>query len=352
MRKASFLVLPVMIVFLAACNRPTELTMLGGAPGPKAWIDAPLDGSELSFDAYEVVFHVSDSSGMRAVQLVANEDVLYSSDNAGEQGIDTFRQLWNPPGPGEYELRARVQSSEGTWSPDAIARVVIRGEAEEPESLDETPETTLPTPTPTPTSTLTPTSTPEPPAAEEGEPSAVLMRNAHCRRGPSSEYSIMTSALEGWVVPLEGQPESRYSGWWYVLLPEFNVRCWIGGSSLDISGDTTGLPVILAPPLLPTETPPPTMPPIPTAPSNVRKTSITCGPLSLTIAWNDNSTNEAGFRVFRNNVLIATLSANTTTYTDNGIALGADYTYAVEAFNDQGTSARASQFIVGCPPLY
>ncbi|MBN2556513.1 MAG: hypothetical protein JXA97_11285 [Anaerolineales bacterium] len=346
MRKASLFLILFLASSLSACNRPTTLSLTGLATGPKAWIDAPLDGSELPLAPYEIVFHVSDSDGMRAVQLVANGDVLHTSDRGGESGINTFRQRWNPPGPGEYELRARVQNRDGQWSPDAVAEVVVVVPALESDAV-ETGSAAI-TPTPAATPTFTPTPTPGP-SSEDEEPTAELTRNAHCRYGPSGDYAIMTSALSGWIVPLEGQPEARHSGWWYVLLPEYGVRCWIGESSLDIRGETSSLPIILAPTLA---TPTPTTPPIPAAPSNVHKASLTCGPLSLTLAWNDNSNNETGFRVFRNNVLIAIVPANSTSYTDNTIGLGADYTFAVEAFNDYGSSARASQFIVGCAPLY
>jgi murein DD-endopeptidase MepM/ murein hydrolase activator NlpD len=60
-----------------------------------------------------------------------------------------------------------------------------------------------------------------------------------------------------------------------------------------------------------------------------------------TLTWIDDSSIEEGFRIYRNGDRIATLSANTTSFTDNGAPRVA-LTYEVEAFNDAGRSPRRS----------
>ncbi|HPR41823.1 MAG TPA: fibronectin type III domain-containing protein [Candidatus Methanofastidiosa archaeon] len=74
-------------------------------------------------------------------------------------------------------------------------------------------------------------------------------------------------------------------------------------------------------------------------------TTLTANALSTTsieLAWNDNADNEDGFKVFRNGTLIATLPANTTSYTDEGLECGTSYTYYVMSYNDVGNSAASN----------
>jgi hypothetical protein len=60
---------------------------------------------------------------------------------------------------------------------------------------------------------------------------------------------------------------------------------------------------------------------------------------SVTLEWIDMSDNELGFYLYRDGSLIATLPANTETYTDHP-PRGAAHTYGIEAYNNAGVSAR------------
>jgi len=77
----------------------------------------------------------------------------------------------------------------------------------------------------------------------------------------------------------------------------------------------------------------------PTAPSTMSAATTSS---SATISWNDNSSNETGFNLYRYNgsawTKIATLGANTTSYTDSGLTANLTYYYAVEAYNSSGTA--------------
>ncbi|GAA0565636.1 fibronectin type III domain-containing protein [Chitinophaga japonensis] len=88
------------------------------------------------------------------------------------------------------------------------------------------------------------------------------------------------------------------------------------------------------------------LPTIPAAPTNLVGTAVSGSGINL--VWNDNSTNETAFEVYRsanntsNYVLIATLAANAAaqaSYADSGLFANAVYYYRVRAKNDGGNSA-------------
>lgn len=84
----------------------------------------------------------------------------------------------------------------------------------------------------------------------------------------------------------------------------------------------------------------------PAAPSAVSATGLNHA--SIRINWTDNSANETGFRVYKsddndqNFVLVATLPANTATYTDQGLFANAIRYYKVSAYNANGESYAAA----------
>jgi len=64
------------------------------------------------------------------------------------------------------------------------------------------------------------------------------------------------------------------------------------------------------------------------------------------LEWNDNSTNEVGFRIYRTigstTSMLIELGPNTTSYEDNNFTSGETYTYTVCAHNDSGESCSSS----------
>src|SRR5207249_4055499 len=76
----------------------------------------------------------------------------------------------------------------------------------------------------------------------------------------------------------------------------------------------------------------------PAAPTNLTARGVSGSQINL--AWQDNASNEAGFRIEQCQgagctafVEIATVPANVTTYQDAGLTLGTSYTYQVRAYN-------------------
>ena len=85
----------------------------------------------------------------------------------------------------------------------------------------------------------------------------------------------------------------------------------------------------------------------PSAPENLRASGVTVS--SITLAWDDVSSNEDGFEVERKSgpagtfSRIATVGASVERYTDGGRPEGTAYSYRVRAFNDIGDSAYSNQ---------
>jgi hypothetical protein len=107
---------------------------------------------------------------------------------------------------------------------------------------------------------------------------------------------------------------------------------------------------------MPTPTPTPTPTPIPTPapPSGLTATPGAC--LKINLSWTDNSTNEDGFKIERSGdnitfTQIATVPANTTTYTAQQTQAGLRY-FRVRAYNINGNSPysnSASSYSGVCP---
>lgn len=81
--------------------------------------------------------------------------------------------------------------------------------------------------------------------------------------------------------------------------------------------------------------------PVPEPPSNLRQIGRTI--TSITLTWQDNSTDETGFYIYVQNGntwnRIATLGANATTHTITDLQCGQSYTYRVSAYSNDGESA-------------
>ena len=86
----------------------------------------------------------------------------------------------------------------------------------------------------------------------------------------------------------------------------------------------------------------PTPPGAPAAASNASATAISAS--SITINWQDNSNDESGFNILRSTsattgfALVGTSGANTTSYTDTGLAASTTYYYEVVAENTAGNA--------------
>lgn len=80
---------------------------------------------------------------------------------------------------------------------------------------------------------------------------------------------------------------------------------------------------------------------IPAAPS-LLTVIATCGP-EILLNWTDNATNESGFKIERSTggafAQIATVAANSASFTDSTVAVSTEYLYRVRAYTSDGNSA-------------
>ena len=177
--------------------------------------------------------------------------------------------------------------------------------------------------------------TPTPPLPSP--PMAKFIKNAFCRKGPGTEYGTAAAYELGQETELIGRSEPGRPPWWYTVL-----RCWVSDSTVETRGPVDELLFIPASPTRVPAAPPET-------PARLRITEVVCDAKQyrVSIGWIDQADNEDGYRVYRDGAVIATLGANSTSYTDNPPKPG-PHIYEVEAFNDGGASTRQSVQDKGC----
>ena len=113
------------------------------------------------------------------------------------------------------------------------------------------PATPLPLPSATPLPSLTPlpTLTPTNPAsATPTVPTATLIKNANCRKGPSQAYEVVTSFLKGQVLEIVGRNDDLSNTWWQVKIPgSKKSKCWISLTTAQATGNMDDIPTIYPP---------------------------------------------------------------------------------------------------------
>lgn len=84
----------------------------------------------------------------------------------------------------------------------------------------------------------------------------------------------------------------------------------------------------------------------PSVPSGLRATATTSSNISLSwSAATDSGSGLAGYKLYRNSVQVANISAGTTSYTDSGLSPGTSYTYTISAYDNAGNQSAQSTSI-------
>jgi hypothetical protein len=184
--------------------------------------------------------------------------------------------------------------------------------------------TRTPSLTPSPIPTLTPT---------YSTPILKVNESTNCRSGPGQSFEILITFQPGTTVEIVGRyPQDNY---WVVKNPNGGT-CWIWGEYSTATGSHWTVPSMTPPPA-PTQSPP--------APPGSLEYEYSCtlaGEVTTSLTWTDRANNEQGYRIYRNGMLVAELSANTTAYLDTFISGGGLISYGVSSFNAAGNSAQAT----------
>lgn len=174
-----------------------------------------------------------------------------------------------------------------------------------------------------------------PSAGTQSAGAATLTINdpTNCRSGPGSTFQLITAFTPGTTLQIVGKDTAH--NYWLVLIPKTQNTCWASGEYATASGNYQSLPE--ATPAVANQT-------IPARPGSFQYSwSCPGGSLTTQMTWTESSTNQTGFNVYRNGVLIVSLPAGSTSYTDSTIVpVGSSITYGITAFNQNGESSPRS----------
>lgn len=242
-------------------------------------------------------------------------------------------------------LACNLPSNQSVAQPPDLAGTITAQAMILLESSNTPTFTSLPAFTETPSLTPTVTLTPTP-----SVPQVTVTAATNCRTGPGTEYDLLFTLQPGQVAQIVGT--DLPDNYWIINMPGGGV-CWLWGQYAVVSGNIAGLQQFAVPP-----TPTPS---IPANPSGLKITfhcalsnvGLLHNDVEVDLSWQDNATNEDGYYVYRDNDLLVTLDANSTSYSDTARQPALKIvgnpnpttTYSVQAFNAAGKSKKISKSI-------
>jgi hypothetical protein len=185
-----------------------------------------------------------------------------------------------------------------------------------------------PTPLPAATATMAP-------------PRLYVNADVKCRSGIGSNFRVVVSFPAPTTVDMIAKDSADAA--WLVQVPNSTDSCWVQAQESSPSGSFQALPEM---------TPQPSTEQLPSAPIALSYPFF-CAyeqgllyKVTIKLSWTNTAKDANGFRVYRENVLVTELPADTTSFTDNAdVQIGSSLTYSVEAYNDAGASPRLVQTI-------
>ncbi len=186
------------------------------------------------------------------------------------------------------------------------------------------------------TATPISTETPIPPTSTPPlTPKITLTKNSNCRKGPNTLYNIVDQIAQSQALTVIGRNEQNT--WWQVLTAN-GRECWIFYENASPNTDFSGLPVGIAPPL-------------PNTPINFTVSNQVCQPsqnkFEVTMRWSSGG-GETAFRLYRDGKRLIEVKASKLNFKDLKAPLNRSLTYEIEAVNEHGVSARATQTVSAC----
>jgi hypothetical protein len=172
------------------------------------------------------------------------------------------------------------------------------------------------------------------------QPMASVGDITNCRKGPGKDYERVTQILPADSVKIIGFFSPNY---WVVSTKD--GECWLSGEFATPVGSFAAVPTVTAPP-----TPNGGAPEAATFPKN--GWTFFCydnGRADITLKWNDNAVTESGYRVLRNDEMIAELPANATDFAETiDLLSGQSVGYQIQAYNLSGET-NSSVAKMACP---
>jgi hypothetical protein len=162
-------------------------------------------------------------------------------------------------------------------------------------------------------------------------PMLTVQEPTNCRTGPGEEYEVIFTYLSGKELEIVGRYDP--GNFWLVKSNESPTgTCWLWGQYVEVIGSYWTVASV---------TPPPTSTSAPPRAPGIVKWEFFCsgGTLTFNVTWADNTTDETGYRVFRNGEQAAELAANSTTYTDT-VEVSGDQSleYYLQVYSPSGTA--------------
>jgi CSLREA domain-containing protein len=130
----------------------------------------------------------------------------------------------------------RSQAGSNLWTPLCTDSVQRMFQIAAPQPVQPAATATV-APNGNTTTTATPTLT-----LTISAPTATLLQNGICRRGPGTEYDAVTTIPNGSNVPIVGRNQD--SSWWQVQVPGTQTMCWLADGNVETSGDTNQVPMV------------------------------------------------------------------------------------------------------------
>ena len=162
-------------------------------------------------------------------------------------------------------------------------------------------------------------------------PMLTVQESTNCRTGPGEEYEVIVTYLTGKKLEIVGRYDP--GNFWLVKSNESPTgTCWLWGQYVEVVGSYWTVASV---------TPPPTATNAPPRAPGIIKWEFFCsgGTLTFNVTWADNTTDETGFRVFRNGEQAAELPANSTNYTDTfAVAPDQSLEYYLQVYSPSGTA--------------
>ncbi len=246
----------IVLLVVTACNSASNTPL-------SATIDSPTATTPLQVGVSVNITGKASGSGIKSVDVWVDGAKLATVDTAAQENEFTVTVPWVTDKAGAHVIQLKGMNDKGEVLVTSEA-VFVTVTAPEP-----TATATLPPPSPTVAPTTAPvaaTTQPTVTTAPQGATVSVKEGNdfVNVRKGPDTAYDKLGTLDKGQSAPVRGK--NTDGTWWQITFATASDGVgWVSGELVDVTGDTTSLPVATAA-ALPTSAPQPTSAPVTVVP--------------------------------------------------------------------------------------